>query len=177
MINALINKSYTYYYYSDDFKSYVALKNVDSSKVTEKECSSVYSNDVLDANGEYYTSQYGVCKNGESTKVISYVDANQKYKEMYGNEMPKEGFSMTSLAGQFYSFYDYIESLDSFVEVKCNACGGACTIPGDAKEIKVNSANYINNNLVISVNYSTDEYEVVFEENNNGFIFKSLSKK
>ena len=127
-------------------------------------------------NENVYVGEYGVCTNGENTYVISYEDANKVYKEMYGTEMPKKGFTTVNFGGQFYHFYDYIEELDSFVALKCGACGGSCGEPED-KSYELKTATLTGNELVIVVNYDNSEYEILFTKNNNNYIFKSFGKK
>ncbi len=71
------------------------------------------------------------------------------YKEMYGTDMNKKGFTTTNMNGTFYNFFDYNESQNSYVYLDCGGCGGSC---GNMMSIlKIKSSNEINNKKYIEV--------------------------
>ena len=101
-----------------------------------------------------YKGENGVCAKGENINIIPYDEANKIYKNMYGEDMPKKGFTTYEISSLYYHNYDYNDSLNSFVELKCGACGGICTYGGNTVHInKIKSAYTIGDNLIIDVYY------------------------
>ena len=134
-------------YYSESFKQVMALKKVSNSVKTEKKCSEIYT-ETREGEPGAYKGQNGVCYEDIGTTLIPYDEANKIYKSMYGENMPKKGFNTLNY-GFYYNFYDYNESLNSFVRLECGGCGGACFNQVNVNKIK--SADTIGDNLVISV--------------------------
>ena len=205
------------YFYDEDFKALQAIKKVSKSKESKVNCSEIYKGKELHESSYYIGDNLlGVCYKDEKTTLINYEDFNEIYVEMYGIEASKKGFSK-SIEGNYY-IYDYNEKLNSFIQLQCNGCGGAC---GENFSIsKIKSAKEIGNELKIEVSYyfgqpyiteySTvynletskilktldvtnikdfekeilnnyleylDVYEIVFENKDGNYIFKSLAKK
>lgn len=133
-------------FYSDSYKKITAIEKVEQSKIKNMKCSELYSE--LDLYGNY-KGENGVCPQTKSTSVISYEDVNEIYKKMYGKSIEKEGFSSTR--SMLYKFYDYNESLDSFVKLECGACGGACPPALNIIINKIKSAKLVDNNLIIQI--------------------------
>ena len=140
--------------YTDSYKKVQALKKVEKSKSKEIDCSDIYSEELLENRMEYavYKGKYGVCRKGTKTEVIPYADVNKIYKEMYGTEIEKDGFETTDVAGGYYNMYDYDKTLDSFVKLDCDGCGGACG-PDNYSISKIKSAKLAENDLTIEVYY------------------------
>ena len=140
--------------YSDTFKKIIAFKNVDQSKITKKKCSEIYPESKLDEFGRYLTDN-GVCEKDKERNIISYEEANKTYKEMFGIDMSKSGVNTgkAQIGNIYYHFYDYVDSLDSFVELECGGCGGACNAPESSNVSitmkKIISAKSLNDSLVI----------------------------
>lgn len=206
------------YGYDDEYMKYQALKKVSQDKIQKINCSEIYVQSDLnkDAPG-YYKGENGHCPQNETADVISYDSVNEIYKKMYGTNIEKEGLNGSNVM----SFYDYNDSLNSFVKLECVGCGGACANAYRVEKIK--SAKQIGNELIIEVYYSNgifsyitpesnellyvldttkfhtrldvnsieefekevlnkyldklDVYEIVFEKNNNDYVFKKLSMK
>ena len=139
--------------YSDEFKMVMALNKVDKSKYIHKKCSELYSESQL--NNEYYKTKYGICGKNTNAALVPYEEANTIYKKMYGTNMKKTGFTTLSMDGMYYNFFDYNESLNSYVFLRCGGCGGSC---GNMMSIlKIKSSNEINNKKYIEVyGYSGD---------------------
>lgn len=133
--------------YSEEFKKNLVLKKVNDSDTIIKKCSEIYSESQLDGNN--YKTNYGVCNKDSDTKLIPYDIANNIYKKMYNSDMSKSGFTTLSLNGTYYNFYDYSESLNSFVKLECGACGGSCSAILSILSIK--SSEEINNKKYINV--------------------------
>ena len=136
-------------YYSESFKQVMALKKVSNSVKTEKKCSEIYT-ETREGEPGAYKGQNGVCYEDIGTTLIPYDEANKIYKSMYGENMPKKRFNTLNY-GFYYNFYDYNESLNSFVRLECGGCGGACG--GYININKIKSAYTIEDNLVIDVYY------------------------
>lgn len=207
------------YFYNDDFKAIQAIKKVLDSKKSKIKCSELYKDKELHEFGYYKDEDsLGVCYKDEEASLIKYDDLNEIYKKMYGIDAPKKGFSGINIGFMYYYFYGYNEKLNSFVELKCGGCGGAC---GENFSIsKIKSAKEIGDELKIEVFYYIgipyeteygkvynletskinktldvtnikdfekeilnnyleylDVYEVVFENKDGNYIFKSLAKK
>ena len=156
-------------FYSDEYKQIVALNNAfkDESLKTSKKCSEVYSSDQYSKEHMGYKSEYGVCKEERGTSLVSYENANKIYKSMYGTDMPKKGLNSTSISSLYYKFYDYIESLDSFAEIECGGCGGACGGVEPISITKTKSANIKNNELVVEVYHNILELNNGVDRNGN----------
>ena len=133
-------------YYSESFKQIVAIKKVSDSVKTNKKCSEIYTEKREFDNA--YKGQNGVCYEDKGATLIPYDEANKIYKEMYGEDIPKKGFSSSNL-GLYFIMYDYNESLNSFVSLECGGCGGACANQININKIK--SAYTVDDNLVIDV--------------------------
>ena len=104
--------------YDEDFKQAIVLKRVSDSVKTKKNCSEIYSQEY---DSYAYKGENGACYKDKEANLIPYDEANKIYRSMYGEDMPKKGFSMS------YNFYDYNQSLNSFVELGClGGCGGSC---------------------------------------------------
>ena len=156
--------------YSETFKKIVAFKNVQPSKITKKKCSEIYSENKLDEAGRYLTDN-GVCYKDKEVNIVSYEEVNKIYKEMFGTDMDKNGVnSIKEQIGHiYYKFYDYVESLNSFVELECGGCGGACYVPESSnvskKKKKPIIAKIIDDNLVIDFIDLRGEIETAGGEN------------
>lgn len=151
-------------FYDESFKQATALRKVSDSVKTKKKCSELY-NELYEGTAGSYKGKYGVCYEDKGTNLIPYDEANKIYKEMYGTDISKKGFTT---GGFYYNFYDYNESLNSFVQLECGGCGGAC---GPTLHInKIKSAYTIEDNLVINVYYYS---EGVYDTN---YIHVSTSK-
>lgn len=198
--------------YDEDYMKQQALKNVSQDKIKKMNCSEIYEQSDLNKGVTgYYKGENGHCPQNGTVDVISYDSVNEIYKKMYGTNMGKTGFQ----------FYDYNDTLNSFVKLECGACGGACGPSYYVEKIK--SAKQIGNELIIEVYYSNghfyfkspesdelvydldtkkihtrldvnsieefkkevlnkyldklDVYEIVFEKNDNDYVFKKLSMK
>lgn len=152
-----VNEIYEYGY-TDQYKMYVAIKNVDTSKIKEVECTSL----VVDGKGTN-----GVCpSNKTTTSVISYDDVNKIYKSMYGTDMPKSGINLLNLGHLYYVFYDYVEKESGFAKLECGGCGG--TYGPAIKLNKVKSATIDGDKLVIDVYYAYSEQV----QNGNTYTYK-----
>lgn len=137
-------------FYSEPFKDSIVLKKVSDSVKTKKKCSELYTQESK-YNPNTYQGEYGVCYKDKEAAIIPYDEANKIYTDMYGTDMPKKGFNTSNVSGMYYNFYDFNETLNSFVELECGACGGSC---GNALTInKIKSAYTIGDNLVIDVYY------------------------
>ena len=136
-------------FYDESFKQATVLRKVSDSVKTKKKCSELYT-ETREGEPGAYKGQYGVCYEDRGTTLIPYDEANKIYKSMYGENMPKKGFT-TLKYGFYYNFYDYNESLNSFVQLECGGCGGACG--GYIGINKIKSAYTIEDNLVIDVYY------------------------
>ena len=156
--------------YSETFKKIVAFKNVQPSKITKKKCSEIYSENKLDEAGRYLTDN-GVCYKDKEVNIVSYEEVNKIYKEMFGTDMDKNGVnSIKEQIGHiYYKFYDYVESLNSFVELECGGCGGACYVPESSNvSIAIKKpiiAKIIDDNLVIDFIDLRGEIETAGGEN------------
>ena len=133
-------------FYYDSFKKAIVLKKVSDSVKKQKKCSEIYS-EVLDYNPLAYKGKNGVCSIDKETNVIPYDEVNKIYKEMYGEDISKEGFATANHLSLFYSFYDYNQSLNSFVQLECGGCGGACG--ADAFTVKKIKNAYTKGDLLI----------------------------
>ena len=150
-------------FYDDSFKQAIVLRKVSDSVKTKKNCSELYT-ETREGEPSAYKGQYGVCYEEHGTSLISYDEANKIYTSMYGTDMPKKGFTTR---GFYYNFYDYNESLNSFVELNCGGCGGAC---GPTLHInKIKSAYTLDDNLFIDVYYFSDGVD-------GNYIYVSTSK-
>ena len=134
-------------YYSESFKQIVAIKKVSDSVKTNKKCSEIYT-ETREGEIGTYKGQNGVCYEDKGATLIPYEEANKIYKELYGEEIPKKGFNSANL-GLYYIMYDYNESLNSFVQLECGGCGGACSNQININKVK--SAYIVDENLVINV--------------------------
>ncbi len=61
--------------YSEEYKMVMALRKVDKSKYIQKKCSELYSESQL--KGDYYSTDYGICKKDSTTSLIPYEEANK----------------------------------------------------------------------------------------------------
>ena len=137
-------------FYSEPFKGSIVLKKVSDSEKSKKKCSELYTEESK-YNSSAYQGEYGVCYKDKEATIIPYDEANKIYTSMYGTDMPKKGFNTSNVSGMYYNFYDYNDSLNSFVQLECGGCGGAC---GPSLTInKIKSAYTIGDNLVIDVYY------------------------
>ena len=112
--------------YSNEFKALMALKKVESDKIKTVSCNDIFSDSNLDSENTFYRGESGICIKDKDTKVISYKDANGVYKKLYGIDLAKESVDSTKVSGMYYSFYDYVSNIDSYVSMFCNGCGGSC---------------------------------------------------
>ena len=156
--------------YSETFKKIVAFKNVQPSKITKKKCSEIYSENKLDEAGRYLTDN-GVCYKDKEVNIVSYEEVNKIYKEMFGTDMDKNGVNSIKeqIGNIYFKFYDYVESLNSFVELECGGCGGACYAPESSNVSiamkKAIIAKIIDDNLVIDFIDLRGEIETAGGEN------------
>lgn len=150
------------HFYDESFKQAVVLRKVSDSVKTNKKCSELYT-ERRELDGAY-KGQNGYCYEDKGTSLIPYDEANKIYKELYDEDMPKKGFTTY---GFYYNFYDYNESLDSFVYLECGGCGGACGPNLNINKIK--SAYTIDDNLVIEVYYFDGGVD-------NNYIYVNTSK-
>ena len=131
--------------YDEKFKQAIVLKKVSDSVKTKKKCSEMYSQEY---DSYSYKGEYGACYKDKEATIIPYDEANKIYKGMYGEDIPKKGFN------RYYDFYDYNESLNSFVELDCaGGCGGSCAGPAYLKINKIESAKENDDSVIIRVRY------------------------
>ena len=160
-------------FYSDAYKAIVAINKV-QDKAKEMACTDFYSDSDIDKNYSsvetLYKGKYGHCSDNK-TKAISYDDVNDVYKKMYGKDIPKDGVSGVEMFGLYNEIYDYIESKDMFVSLRCVACGGTCGPSITINEIK--SAKEIGNKVYIDVYYYHDSAR----DNGNGKTYFVLENR
>ena len=115
--------------YTDTYKAYVAIQNVDQSKIKEVPCSDLYSKIDLvdkDTEEERYQGSVGVCYPNTKVSIISYNDVNEVYQKMFGKELPRLSIDTTTVHTLLQDSYDYIRDHDVFASVQCYHCDGAC---------------------------------------------------
>ena len=138
--------------YTEETKKIIALEKVPESKKIKKKCSEIYSSD--DFERDHYKIKelkFGLCEANGEAELIPYDEVNKIYKSMYGTNIEKKAFE--SIRNEsFKGFYDYKESLNSFVKLTCR-CGGTCDTTDLISLIKVKSSNLVNNELIIDVYY------------------------
>lgn len=134
--------------YNDTFKAIVALEKVAKDKVLEEKCSNLFSKAALEAHPEpLYKGETGVCSKDNFAKTITYSDANEIYKKMFGEDMPAESVNAILMNSLDYTFYDFLPNKDLFVKMECNGCGGTC----HSKHIReIKSAKQKGNEVVIT---------------------------
>ena len=137
--------------YKDEFKVITALKNIDKTKMKKVSCNKLFSGNETISGGKYYKTKYGACPKNKEVDAIPYKEANQIYKSMYGTDLAKLGVSGTTVTGQYYQFYEYVASIDSFVKLECAACDGTCAESYTVSKIK--SAKITGDTLLIDVYY------------------------
>lgn len=150
-------------FYDESFKQAVALRKASDTLKTKKKCSEIYT-ETREGEPNAYKGQNGVCYEEHGANLISYDEANKIYKELYDEDMPKKGFTTS---GFYYNFYDYNESLNSFVQLECGGCGGACGPNININKIK--SAYTVDDSLFIEVYYFSGGV-------NNNNVYVSTSK-
>ena len=133
------------YEYDETFKGIVALKNVPNIQYSTASCSELFT-EPLPYEDNFLKGETGVCSKNESLQLISYSDANDSYKNLYNEEMPKHSYSGKN---NFYVFYDYVPAKDSFASMKCHGCGGSCGTT--LKVFEVLDTHFNNTQLVIDV--------------------------
>ena len=142
-------------------KSAIAISKTKSQNAT---CDSIYNN----VSGvEKYDSDYEIpfdeitmgCYDSK-THVVSYENANQTLKKLFGKESTltkKDVLSYISSANEYdmYGGYDYIDSIDSFVYLSFRGDGFPMSL--DVSGIK--SAKVLNGQLTIEVYAKTLEFD------------------
>ena len=161
------------HFYDESFKQAVVLRKVSDSVKTNKKCSELYT-ELYQGTPGAYNGEYGVCYENNGTSLIPYDEANKIYKELYDKDMHKKGFTTY---GFYYNLYDYNESLDSFVQLECGGCGGACGPNLNINKIK--SAYTIDDNLVIEVYYfdSGVDNDYIYVNTSKGHLNLKASEK
>lgn len=134
--------------YNDTFKAIVALEKVAKDKILEEKCSNLFSKAALETYPEpLYKGETGVCSRDNFAKTITYSDANEIYKKMFGEDMPAESVNAILMNSLDYTFYDFLPNKDLFVKMECNGCGGTC----HSKHIReIKSAKQKGNEVVIT---------------------------
>lgn len=155
-MNVTCEKTVFDYGYSDEFKGIFAIEKAMEKSGEEEPCSKIFTelNQEMVGGmreGTLYKGTSGICMKDDNTKIVSYEEVNKTYNELYGENVPKRSFNGTNVAGQFYHFYDYVDSKDVYASMKCAGCGGSC---GTSFTIyKVNEASMEGNELKINVTY------------------------
>lgn len=105
--------------YSADKKKFTALENVDSSKIIEKECSELYTEEETASQDGIvrYKSPIGYCFANEKAKVYPYEEVNKVHNEMFGTDVSKESIRSCP------EVYDYEEKINAFVKNHNRGCG------------------------------------------------------
>ena len=162
-------------FYDESFKQAVTLQKVPNNVKTTKKCSDLYTKSY-EGDTSAYKGEYGVCYEDKGTTLIPYDEANKIYKSMYGTDMPKKGFT-TKDFGFYYNFYDYNESLNSFVRLDCGGCGGTCGPTININKIK--TAYTLDDDLFIDVYYLTSivDSDYIYVSTSKGHLNLKASEK
>ena len=160
--------------YSDTYKAYVAIQNVDSSKKREVSCSELYSKDDLvdiHTENERYQGKVGVCYSNSNTTIISYDDVAEVYQKMFGKDLPRLSIDTTTIHTLLQDSYDYLRDKDIFVSVQCHDCVGACY----SHHIRELKSAYVKKDILRIDFY---DYESgLFELNDNHYILETSKFK
>lgn len=145
--------------YNDTFKSMVVLEKVAEEHIFEEDCATLLgSANYVETPEALYKGSIGVCKKGSKVKTISYSDANQIYKKMYGEDMPIDHVSGITLNSQDYELYEFIENRDIFAKLEYYGVGGTCASQ-HIREIK--EATQEENTVKITIyDFETGSYEL-----------------
>lgn len=113
--------------YNDNFKGIVVLEKLLKEKSTLQKCSNLFTEDSLVETPEVmYKSTLGVCFKDNSINTITYEDANQIYKKMYGEDMPTLHVNGLKNNNMDYILFEYLEDKNIFANLKFYGVGGSC---------------------------------------------------